>query len=97
MNIKNGILIVPKHENKHDLIHFLTKVAVNLTFSPKAKHIFYFFGGNTDTNFVPATGVGDIFFFFFFFFFVDLVGVGVPIRILVRSRVRLASCLHSIF
>ena len=25
MNIKNGILNVPKHGNKHDLIHFLTK------------------------------------------------------------------------
>ena len=24
MNIKNGILNVPKHGNKHDLIHFVT-------------------------------------------------------------------------
>ena len=25
MNIKIGILNVPKHDNKHDLIHFITQ------------------------------------------------------------------------
>ena len=28
MNIKNGILNVPKHGNKHDLIHFVTTVKI---------------------------------------------------------------------
>ena len=34
MNIKNGILNVPKHGNKHDLIHFVTKFKTITETSP---------------------------------------------------------------
>ena len=42
MNIKNGILNVPKHGNKHDLIHFVIHTKTNLLAIKKNIFFFYF-------------------------------------------------------
>ena len=56
MNIKIGILNVPKHGNKHDLIHFVTMTAPIKSYAGYERDRFFF--------------VFLLLFFFFVFFFV---------------------------
>ena len=42
MNIKIGILNVPKHDNKHDLIHFVTDIR-HTVWAHDAEDLFKFF------------------------------------------------------
>ena len=45
MNIKIGILNVPKHDNKHDLIHFVT-----VSFDDIKWYFFFTFIGTVEWN-----------------------------------------------
>ena len=60
MNIKNGILNVSKHGNKHDLIHFVTDFAIHVSLNQNYDIIIEFVISQNIMIFISRNSIFDI-------------------------------------